>query len=342
MNKLDFYHSYYSNLTPNNFNVIKGENEVKIINIPTTYIKSKGGTIKNIPFHKLKSEIDEKAEFLCNDLECDGTTSIISYYLDTLKIPHQIKVGEIKKVTSKGSVIKNFAPHFWIELFNDDNMTYIIDYKAQLWLGEDAPNGVFSKAETEDKNWIYKGEKVEVSPLNKRVLYDFKSSNYKKGGLTPTKAKKILEDGEVHDKPLTDKQLEFFNVISAQKMTKGGKVKKGDCFELAGKIAMGSNYGNKIPEISYKGTPYVIHAQVEGQGNIQGLKYGHAWVEDDIFIYDFSNGKELQIPKEIYYAIGNIKTLKPYYYKYTFKEALNKMVDTGHYGSWDLKTESGL
>ena len=122
------------------------------------------------------------------------------------------------------------------------------------------------------------------------------------------------------------------------------KVSKGDCFEIVGKIAM-SGRKRKLPgtpNIDFWGTPYVVHGEVQGQGKLKDLRYGHSWVEDDVFVYDYSNGNELIMPKKQYYNLGNVKKTKPRYFKYTFKEVLNKMVDTGHYGSWDLKTESGL
>lgn len=130
---------------------------------------------------------------------------------------------------------------------------------------------------------------------------------------------------------------------------KGSKIpsknKGGDCYYVAGTIAM----SEKLPKLAkefkipkFQGTPYVVHAEVSGQGAISGLRYGHAWVEDDLYVYDFSNGREIVFPKQLYYSMGNVITTKPKYYKYTFKEAVEKMLETGHYGSWELKTQSGL
>ena len=150
-------------------------------------------------------------------------------------------------------------------------------------------------------------------------------------------------DGKIF-KPKPSNKL-FWRKI--QEYAKGNKIKAenkgGNCYEMAGNIAMGKSFfreGISYPE--FVGTPYVIHAEVSGQGAISGLRYGHAWVEDDMFIYDFSNGRKIVFPKELYYAIGNVITKPPKYYKYTFDEARKKMLETGHYGSWDLKTESGL
>lgn len=135
-------------------------------------------------------------------------------------------------------------------------------------------------------------------------------------------------------------------LVDAQgnKLKSGGKIEEdnqgGDCYIVAGRFAM--NNVDSIGGNSFEGTPYLVHAQVHGQGALQGIPYGHAFIEDDEWIYDFSNGRELIIPKDIYYLIGKIQTTKPRHYKYTFEEAKRKMVETGTYGSWDLETESGL
>jgi len=128
-----------------------------------------------------------------------------------------------------------------------------------------------------------------------------------------------------------------------QKFAKGKRIaqsnKGGDCYEIAGKIAIDRQLPNQQ---KFNGTPYVVHAEVSGQGAISGIRYGHAWVEDDLNVYDFSNGRAIVFPKQPYYNIGNVQTVKPKYYKYTFEKAIEKMLKTGHYGSWDLQTESGL
>ena len=138
---------------------------------------------------------------------------------------------------------------------------------------------------------------------------------------------------------------EWMQKHASSKFKKGGKIPKkskgGDCYVVSGRIAL----NNRLPNVKtreFVGEPYVIHAQVTGQGAIAGLKYGHAWVEDDEYVYDYSNGRELKIPKEVYYRLGQVIEQQPIYFKYTFGEAKRKMAETGHFGSWDLITESGL
>ena len=125
------------------------------------------------------------------------------------------------------------------------------------------------------------------------------------------------------------------------KYAKGGKINMGDCYEVAGRMALME--ASKAPngEI-FLGQPKVVHGEVAGQGSLEGIRYGHAWVEDDVYVYDFSNGRELMILKEVYYYLGKIMQEKPKLYKYTFKEATKKMVESRNFGPWDLITESGL
>lgn len=122
----------------------------------------------------------------------------------------------------------------------------------------------------------------------------------------------------------------------------GGPTKKklkatGDCYVVALEFTMGflSPYKGK-----YVGTPYIVHGEVQGQGQISNIRYGHAWVEDDANVYDFSNNRQMIVPKMIYYMIGNINPDDPKKYrKYTFTEARRKSIETGIYGPWEIETE---
>ena len=119
------------------------------------------------------------------------------------------------------------------------------------------------------------------------------------------------------------------------------KQKLGDCYEVAGRMAILGL--SKAPNGEmFLGNPMVVHGEVEGQGKIKGTRYGHAWIEDDVYVYDFSNGRNLMLLKEVYYYLGKIIQDKPKLYKYTFRQAREKMIETGEYGPWDLITESGL
>jgi GNAT superfamily N-acetyltransferase len=122
------------------------------------------------------------------------------------------------------------------------------------------------------------------------------------------------------------------------KYAKGGKLNSGDCYEVAGRMALMDVSKAPNGEL-FLGNPKVVHGEVAGQGSLKGIRYGHAWVEDDVYVYDFSNGRELVISKDVYYYLGKIKQEKPKLFKYTFKEAIDKMVESRNFGPWDLITD---
>lgn len=109
---------------------------------------------------------------------------------------------------------------------------------------------------------------------------------------------------------------------------------KGNCYQAAADLLL--FLGIKQSTDGY----FLVHGEVTGQGKVAGVRFGHAWVEDDQTVYDYSNGRNIKMPKILYYAIGNIDERKVY--KYTRDEAIDKMVKSGHYGPWDLVTSTGL
>jgi hypothetical protein len=100
----------------------------------------------------------------------------------------------------------------------------------------------------------------------------------------------------------------------------------GDCYLAAGKLAMDNE-------------DYVlVHGMVSGRGELAGKRFGHAWVEDGDTVLDYSNGNNLRIPKEVYYAIGNIKDEDCI--KYTSTDACVMMLKEKHWGPWEMSGET--
>jgi hypothetical protein len=147
-----------------------------------------------------------------------------------------------------------------------------------------------------------------------------------------------------YDPQATGEEFVLFNTDKVKKLSnsifnKGGSTNKGgDCYYKAGQLILNNEFlENKI---DYIGTPYLVHAEVKGQGAISNLRYGHAWIEDDVFVYDYSNNRKIVLPKDFYYRIGDIKTNNPKKYrKYNFEQAKRKMLETKNYGCWDLEVE---
>lgn len=111
----------------------------------------------------------------------------------------------------------------------------------------------------------------------------------------------------------------------------------GDCMEAAAKLMLRfytDFFGDKMKA---KGSPILVHALVYGQGKVKGKRFPHAWVEDQDKVYDYSNGRKIEMNKKLYYAIGKINpNEKGAYKKYAFSDMRKKMLSNGHYGPWEL------
>lgn len=110
---------------------------------------------------------------------------------------------------------------------------------------------------------------------------------------------------------------------------------RGDCYEAAGKYMFENCLMD--PQCGLR----VVHGEVAGQGPLEGVTFGHAWVLDGDTVIDRSNGRSLRMTKVVYYALGSIERIGNLH-TYTWDEAKKKMLQFGHYGPWDLKTRSGL
>ena len=105
----------------------------------------------------------------------------------------------------------------------------------------------------------------------------------------------------------------------------------GDCFEVAGKNMIHPQDPNIM----------LVHAFVSGQGPLSGKRFEHAWNEIGDEVIDNSNGRNIHMPKMLYYAIGNINPKDPNEYRsYNHKQALQHLVTTKHWGPWELGATS--
>jgi len=117
----------------------------------------------------------------------------------------------------------------------------------------------------------------------------------------------------------------------------------GDCYEAAVKYLMdhgtlGLRRQDGDPDL------ILVHGEVSGQGPLEGVRYGHAWIEKGPMVIDTSNGRNIRMPAMLYYALGQVDRglSYPNVYKYTAEQVRKKLLEHGHYGPWDLKTSSGL
>ena len=107
----------------------------------------------------------------------------------------------------------------------------------------------------------------------------------------------------------------------------------GDCYEAAAKYIVDKvlAFWAKDP----KPDLLLVHGEVAGQGPLEGRTLGHAWVEEGDTVIDVSNGRDIRMPKELYYAIGGIDEIGNTRV-YTPEEARRKILEHKTYGPWDL------
>ena len=101
----------------------------------------------------------------------------------------------------------------------------------------------------------------------------------------------------------------------------------GDCYQAAGRLIM-----------KYISNGKLVHGMVNGQGRLNGIRFGHAWVEVGSKVLDHSNGQKRSLPKKVYYALGRIKPSECKYYKY--QDAAKFMVSKGHWGPWEMSGDT--
>ena len=121
----------------------------------------------------------------------------------------------------------------------------------------------------------------------------------------------------------------------------------GDCYEVHGRFML-----NNFKE----GDEYtLVHAEVIGQGRLAGVPYGHCFLihKATDTVMDMSNGRDIKLPRYVYYLLGKIDQSRyyddevglvertPKIFEYTREEAMNWMAETGTFGPWELETESG-
>ncbi len=85
----------------------------------------------------------------------------------------------------------------------------------------------------------------------------------------------------------------------------------------------------------------LVHGLVNGQGPLEGVKYGHAWIIDEYnecVIDKTQPSGQQKIPLGLYYWIGKIDPSETV--EYDLKSALTNATETGHYGPWDPMFEN--
>jgi hypothetical protein len=120
----------------------------------------------------------------------------------------------------------------------------------------------------------------------------------------------------------------LFTMAAQPQLVEMATKRCGDCFQAAARNMLHGSDDEMI----------LVHAYVSGQGPLKGRRFLHAWNEQGNLVIDNSNGRDIRLPREIYYAIGNIDPNDDQQFRrYTRQDAVRSMARTRHYGPWDLK-----
>jgi len=174
---------------------------------------------------------------------------------------------------------------------------------------------------------------------------------YKRVGFKPDRnwggewrRKPLAKEGKTRGRTRS-RHIKIFGSRRTESLLKEG-TELGDCYEAAGKYMMDNCMIGDCDLV-------LVHGEVSGQGSLEGVRYGHAWVEDGDTVIDKSNGRDLRVPKAFYYTLGQISSetfdnegYSPMggqnVHKYTWEEAREKIIESEHWGPWDLETSTGL
>lgn len=105
----------------------------------------------------------------------------------------------------------------------------------------------------------------------------------------------------------------------------------GDCYEAGCKAILG--WDTKHKPVS---KDRLCQANVINQ--VDHKLIGHCWIERGNKVFDYSNGRSIEMPKELYYVLGNIDRIKNNkIYKYSTEQVRKFILDKGTYGTWEFK-----
>jgi len=97
-------------------------------------------------------EIQNVVNKYCSNLDSDGTTNLLAYYLSEIGVEYQCFIGSVYFKEFK------FEPHYWLE-----SQDYVIDFNIKMWLGPEALEGVFTKSELKRSHMSYMKDR-EIQP----------------------------------------------------------------------------------------------------------------------------------------------------------------------------------
>lgn len=104
----------------------------------------------------------------------------------------------------------------------------------------------------------------------------------------------------------------------------------GDCFDSSYDFMMKHGVSNKKLKL--------VHGFVSGKGDLSGYRFTHGWCEDEDTVFDNANNQSYRIPKQLYYAMGNIYSDECKYYDY--HKTIEFSLKYKDKGPWEIDNKS--
>jgi hypothetical protein len=102
-------------------------------------------------------------------------------------------------------------------------------------------------------------------------------------------------------------------------MKKAGKTTGGDCYQVAGRFVFDN------PDAT------LVHAECYPLiGPYARIQFHHAWAERGGVVYDYANGKKIEMDVGLYRILANVQREQ----RYTPTEVRLNVVKTRHWGPW--------
>lgn len=138
----------------------------------------------------------------------------------------------------------------------------------------------------------------------------------------------MLRDGKVYVTDDVWRWFDPYNMMGIYDTSRSAALlKRSDAFDAGGDCFIVA-LQNQMDDP----TLTLCHGIVHGQGQLEGYVFPHAWNETEYgTVIDQSNGNNVELPKDVYYALGGIETV----YKYDHNEMLEIVVNDGTYGPWE-------
>lgn len=113
----------------------------------------------------------------------------------------------------------------------------------------------------------------------------------------------------------------------------GGSVpQKNDSHKKSFDFLVNNKYQKTV---RFHGDPFLVHFESSGQNSPTGQPISFAWVEDDIFVYDYSGDINRVTPKDAFYASARIKYGNPKINTFSIDDAKSNFLRKGTYKNWE-------